>query len=159
MCQNSDCSNIKRISGLLLGLVLVAGCYDPPPPEKVFIPGPHAKTEITIAVSDNRVNVNEPVILYASRRTSGFVEIPYSELPEGVQWWRQIPPIDEVEVAGNLKWIVEPEGKARFNTDLRKDHTREVRFTEPGRYEIYGVSAFPGPENVGSKTVVIEVHE
>ncbi len=159
MCQNSDCSNIKRISGLLLGLVLVAGCYDPPPPEKVFIPGPHAKTEITIAVSDNRVNVNEPVILYASRRTSGFVEIPYSELPEGVQWWRQIPPIDEVEVAGNLKWIVEPEGKARFNTDLRKDHTREVRFSEGGFYRLWAVSAVYGPAPVISSVATILVLE
>ena len=62
--------------GLVITLILVSGCYDPPPPESVFVPGPNASTEITIAVSDNRVNVNEPVILYASRRTSGFVEIP-----------------------------------------------------------------------------------
>lgn len=152
-------SYLKQASGLLCILALVAGCYDPPPPARVFAPGPEASTAITISVSTTKASVGEPVILFASRRTSGFVEIAYTEVPEGVQWWRQMPPAYEKEVADNLRWMVEPDGIGRFNTDLRKDHTRVVRFSEPGTYEIHGVSAGYGTESVSSKTVTIEVGE
>ena len=148
---------MKRSIGIIVGLVLVFGCYDQPPPEKVFIPGPDVSTTVAISVSTKKAAVDEPVILYASRTTSGFVEIPYNDVPSGVQWWRQMPPAFEKEVAGNLRWFVKPEGKAKFNTNLRKDFTREVRFTEPGTYEIYGISTGYGPEAVSSKTVTIEV--
>ena len=150
---------MKSAFGLLFSLVLIAGCYDPPPPEKVFVPGPDASTAITISVSTTKATVDEPVVLYASRTNSGFVEIHYADVQPGVQWWRSIPPGYEEEVAGNLRWIVEPEGKAKFNTNLRKDFTREVRFSEPGTYKILGISAGHGPEPVSSKTVTIEVVE
>jgi len=155
--QGCSPSIMKRSIGIIVGLVLVVGCYDQPPPEKVFIPGPDVSTTVAISVSTKKAAVDEPVILYASRTTSGFVEIPYDDVPSGVQWWRQMPPAFEKEVAGNLRWFVKPEGKAKFNTNLRKDFTREVRFTEPGTYEIYGISTGYGPEAVSSKTVTIEV--
>jgi len=155
--QGCSPSIMKRSIGIIVGLVLVVGCYDQPPPEKVFIPGPDVSTTVAISVSTKKAAVDEPVILYASRTTSGFVEIPYNDVPSGVQWWRQMPPAFEKEVAGNLRWFVKPEGKAKFNTNLRKDFTREVRFTEPGTYEIYGISTGYGPEAVSSKTVTIEV--
>ena len=152
-------SYLKQTSRLLIGLVLVGGCYDPPPPAKVFIPGPDVSTTVTISVSTKKAAVDEPVILYASRTSSGFVEMPYGDVPSGVQWWRQMPPAYENEVAANLKWIVEPEGKAQFNTNFRKDFTREVRFSEPGTYKLYGISSAYGPKPVTSKTVTIEVTE
>ena len=159
MPQNSFHSYLKKIPSLLIGLVLAAGCYDPPPPERVFVPGPEMKSSVTIAVSAKRVAVDEPVVLFASRTTSGFVEEPYEDVAPGVQWWRQMPPAYEKEVAANLRWIVKPEGKAVFNTDFRKDLTREVRFPEPGAYELYGVSTGYVPEPVTSRTVTIEVVE
>jgi hypothetical protein len=137
----------------------LVGCYDPPPPERVYVPGADVKTSLTIAVSTTKTTVNEPVILYASRTTKGIMEVPYEDVPPGVQWWRQMPPAHEKEVAANLRWIVKPEGKAKFNTNFRRDHTREVRFSEPGIYEIYGISTGPGAEPVKSKTIVIEVGE
>ncbi len=70
-----------------------------------------------------------------------------------------MPPSYEKEVAANLRWVVTPEGKARFNTSYRKDFTREVRFTEPGTYELYGISSAYGPEPVKSRTVTIKVVE
>jgi len=150
---------MKKLIVIALGLIFIAGCHDPPPPEYIFIPGPEISTTVTISVSTTRAAVNEPVILYASRSANGFVEIPYAELPEGVQWWRRMPPGYEKEVAGNLRWFVEPEGSARFNTDLRKDLTREVRFSKPGVYRIHGVSSVYCPEPVSSKTIVLEVVE
>lgn len=142
---------------LFLAVCLLAGCYEPAPPERVFIPGPESSTEITISVSTTKTIVEEPVILHAARRSTGFVEIPYREAPDGVRWWRQMPPAYEKEVAGNLRWFVTPEGKARFNTDFRKDFTREVRFPEPGVYELYAESALYGAEPVRSRTIIIEV--
>ena len=150
---------MRKSVGLIFWLILVAGCYDPPPPEKVFVPGPDVSTTVTISVSTTKAAVDEPVILYASRMASGFVEMPYDNVPSGVQWWRQMPPAYEKEVAANLKWIVEPEGSARFNTDLRMDFTREVRFSKPGVYRLRAVSAAYGPVPVPSKTVTIEVVE
>jgi hypothetical protein len=150
---------MKRSIGIIFGLVLVVGCYDPPPPERVFVPGPDFSSTVTISVSTTKAAVDDPVILYASRMTSGFVEIPYTDVQPGVQWWRQMPPAFEKEVAGNLRWFVEPDGRAKFNTNFRKDFTREVRFTEPGKYELYGVSAAYGPERISSKTIIIEVVE
>jgi hypothetical protein len=140
-------------------MLLIAGCSDPPSPEYVFIPGPDISTTVTISVSTTKTTVDEPVILYASRTANGFVEIPYAELQENIQWWRQMPPAYEREVAGNLRWLVEPEGKVRFNTNFRKDFTREVRFLEPGTYKVHGISSVYGPEPVTSKTVTIEVGE
>ena len=157
MALNSFPSYFKHVPGLIIVLALVAGCYDPPPPEKVFVPGPDARVSITVSASTLSAAVDEPIVLYTSRRTSGYVEKLFSEVPEGVQWWRQMPPAYEKEVAGNLRWIVEPEGKAKFNANFRKDLTKEVRFTEPGTYELYGVSSAYGPEAVSSKTVTIEV--
>ena len=121
--------------------------------------GPEARVSISISVSSTKASVDEPIVLNASRRTSGYVQIPYDELPAGVQWWRQMPRTNEKEVASNLRWIVKPEGRARFNTGFRKDLTREVRFSEPGTYKIYGLSTGPGPQPVRSETIVIEVGE
>ena len=159
MHRNIIHSLIKQTSVLLFGLVLVVGCFDPPPPEKVFVPGPDVSTTVTISVSTTKAAVDEPVILYASRMASGFVEMPYDNVPSGVQWWRQMPPAYEKEVAANLKWIVEPEGSARFNTDLRMDFMREVRFSKPGVYRLRAVSASYGPTPVTSKTLTLEVVE
>jgi len=159
MARNSFPSYFKHVSGLIFVLSLFAGCYDPPPPQRVFVPGPDASISVTISVSTTKAAVDEQIILFASRRTSGFVETPYADRPDGVQWWRQMPPAYEKEVAANLKWIVKPEGKAKFNTNFRKDLTREVRFSEPGTYEILGISAGHGPEPVSSKSVTIKVVE
>jgi hypothetical protein len=67
------------------------------------------------------------------------------------------PPVYESEAAANLKWVVEPESKARLNTGFRKDFTREVRFAEAGIYELHDVSAVYGPEPAVSETIMIEV--
>jgi hypothetical protein len=150
---------MKRSIGIIFGLVLVAGCYDPPPPAYVFIPGPNISTTVAISMSTKKAAVNEPVVLYASRTTSGFEEVPYKDVPPGVQWWRQMPPANEKEVAANLRWIVKPDGKVKFNVDFRKDFTREVRFSEPGTYKLYSISSAYGPKPVRSKAIIIEVGE
>jgi hypothetical protein len=54
---------MRKTVGFLLVFVLFAGCLDPAPPERVYIPGPEASFSNTIPVSSNKTAVNEPVIL------------------------------------------------------------------------------------------------
>jgi hypothetical protein len=63
-------SLIKQTSVLLFGLILVAGCFNPPPPEQVYVPGLDVSTTVTISVSTNNAAVNEPMILYALKFTA-----------------------------------------------------------------------------------------
>ena len=149
---------LPRPASLFLASVLFLSCSRPPP-SRVFIPREENITRVSISVSATRVRVDEPVLLFAQRSNAGFVEVSLEDVPEGVLWWRSEPPSLEKEVADNLRWIVEPEGKALFNTDFRGDHTREVRFPEPGSYRITGVSALYGPRPVSSNSVLIEVVE
>ena len=56
-----------------------------------------------------------------------------------------------------MRWIVKPEGAARFNTDFRADFTREIRFSKPGTYTLTAISAAYGPESTTSNTVTVKV--
>jgi hypothetical protein len=67
------------------------------------------------------------------------------------------PPDIEPEVAGNLRWLVEPPGLATFNVELRLDQTREVRFSEPGVYRLSAESSVWCTEPYGGNTLTVEV--
>ena len=83
--------------------------------------------------------------------------VPFADVPKGVQWWRSEPPAFEEEVAGNFRWFVEPEGVARFNTDFRRDLTREVRFSKPGTYTLWATSGNYVLEPVASNRITVTV--
>jgi hypothetical protein len=97
------------------------------------------------------------LVLHGQRWATGFIQVSYSEVPDDVQWWRSQPPAFEKEVAGNLRWIVKPDGFALFNTDFRADLTREVRFSQPGTYTLYATSSTYVSEPVTSNKVEITV--
>lgn len=141
-------------------LLLAAGFLsrsNPPPPSTVYIPGDTFQVKVSISVSATEAKVGEPLILYGQRRSSGFIIVPLADVPEGVQWWRSEPPALEKEVAGNLRWFVEPDGAARFNTDFRSDLTREVRFSKPGTYMLWATSNSYGAKPVESNEIRIIV--
>lgn len=154
---------VKRSRSIPLRILLFAAftatsaCGNPPPPAEVFIPGPEATTTVSVSASSAHAAVGEPVVLTAERRASGFIQVPIGKVPEGVGWWRSEPPSYEESVADNLRWMVQPEGQSRFNTDFRPDHKRIVQFTSPGVYRLHGISALYGPSTVRSNEITIEV--
>ena len=140
----------------LICVVMFWGCVDNPP-AYVFVPGENAKQTLTVSASHQQVAVGDPLVLHATRHTEGFVKVRYKSLSSDTNWRRQEPPAYEAEVADNLHWFVNPSGDAQFNTDMRKDHTREVRFFKPGNYILKASSAAWRGTATWSNTIKVEV--
>ncbi|MGH7469093.1 MAG: hypothetical protein ACRENP_14145 [Longimicrobiales bacterium] len=62
-----------------------------------------------------------------------------------------------LEVADNLRWLVEPAGAASFNAGIRNDHIREVRFSRVGVYSVSAQSAAWCAPSYGGNTLTVEV--
>ncbi len=141
---------------LVFSYIGILGCTDHPP-EFVYVPGESVQEEVRISAASTTVKVGESVILHGSRETRGLFRVEYKSLPEGACWWRSEPLAYESEVADNLRWTVDRTGSATFNVDLRKDHTREVKFSEPGLYRLQASSAVWCPPETWSNIIAIEV--
>jgi hypothetical protein len=124
---------------LALGMAALAcGCSPEPESEQVFVPGPSFSQVVRISSSQGdepRVAVGQPLVLHAARKSGPWVPAQRKALAADACWVAQ-PPGEEAEVSDNLRWIAEPEGAATFNVTYRRDHTREVRFSAPGRYRL-----------------------
>jgi hypothetical protein len=130
------------------------------PPDRVFVPAP--SFEYTIEASTGKglapeVRVGEPLTLHANRSSGPWVEVVRPSLPTDACWIGRPPLHEEPEVADNLRWVVEPEGRATFNLGLTKDHTRVVRFAAPGRYALHAISSMwcSSPKASNVMTVVV----
>ena len=140
----------------------IIGCTEKeyPPPEFVYIAGESFQETVVLSASTNKVAVGKPIVLHATRSSNGFVKVKHSTLPQNISWWRREPPAFEEEVADNLRWVVSPRGDAKFNIGFNSDHTREVVFSKPGKYQLVGYSAVWGSSETKSKNVIeIEVVE
>lgn len=142
--------------GLLVMFLALTGCQDEIP-AYVYVPGKDAKETVIVSASTLKGKVNEPVILHATRETTGFIRVKYSTLSDPRNYWRKEPPAFEQEVAGNLRWIIDPSGAHFMNLDYRIDQTREVIFKKAGKYRLYGFSAVYIPPNTRSNTIEIEI--
>ena len=124
--------NPKRIFLLACVIGLMACDTDP---RVVFVPITEPQVELYVRASSVEVSVDEPVVLYAERWNRGeWKLVERKKLTHEQCWLRRPPPIQEKEVADNLRWEAFPSKGARFNTTFRADHTREVVFREPGTY-------------------------
>jgi len=122
-------------AGYLLALALLQGCDRTP--EFVFVLNAPQKIELAASASTLRTPVGVPVVLHAERKTEGsWTRIPSRELKPGQCWVAALPLEREAEVADNIRWIVEPEGAAVFNIDVRPDHTRTVVLSKPGVFTL-----------------------
>lgn len=83
-----------------------------------------------------RLRVEQPLVLHAQRRSGPWVAVPAHDLEPGQCSVARLPPQLEAEVAGSVRWLVEPGGHASFNVDLRTDGTRTVVFDAPGVYTL-----------------------
>jgi hypothetical protein len=123
------------LPGYLLAVALLQGCERTP--EFVFVLNAPQTVGLTASASTLSARVGEPVVLYAERKTQGsWTRIPSKELKPHQCWVAALPPEREAAVADNIHWIVEPEGGAVFNIDVRPDHTRTVVLSKPGVFTL-----------------------
>jgi hypothetical protein len=116
----------------------------PEMPARVFVPGDSFSERIEVRTGQGdsaRVSVGEPVTLHARRFSGPWIDVSRESVTPDVCWWASVPVGVEEEVAGNLRWIVQPTGSAEFNIDFRADLSREVRFSIPGRYVLVAESS------------------
>jgi len=156
----SSSSGAPRPVRAALGVALLLATACSPEPGRVFVPGPTFGQSIHLSTAQGehaRVRVGEALRLHAERRSGPWIEVPRASLPPGACWQVSPPPDLEPEVAGNLRWLVEPPDAARFNLGLLRDQSREVRFSAPGRYQLSARSAVWCTEPYGGNTLTVEV--
>jgi hypothetical protein len=102
--------------------------------------------------------------LKAARTSGPWIQVPRNEVAEGAVAWPEQPPAFEQQVAANLTWLTEPAGIARFNVATlesaqRDPYGRQVMFSKPGVYKIWGVSAYPTVSTSAVETITIRAKE
>jgi hypothetical protein len=125
----------------LVALGCVAACSPDPAPEYVYVPADSYAISVQIAVpAEGRVG--EWLPLSAQRRSGPWKRVKRSEAPAGFTPFERPPPEAEAEVADNLRWMTEP-GGARFDLPDGTSHRRQVKFDQPGTYQVWAHSAYP----------------
>ena len=141
-------------------LMLLMACTRPP--ERVFVPGTPFKHLIEVRTSQGMtasVRMGEWLTLHGRRSTGPWVATERQSLgPDGC-WVAPSPAEEEPEVADNLRWTTQPEGKAEFNLGILDDHTRRVRFAVPGRYQLRATSSTWCSPPAGSNELTVVVKE
>jgi hypothetical protein len=131
-------------------------------PERVFVPGTPFRHVVEVRTSQGvaaNIRVGEWLILHGRRSTGPWTVTERRALgPDGC-WVAPSPAEEEPQVADNLKWTAQPEGKADFNLDILTDHTRRVRFSAPGRYVLHATSSTWCSPPVGSNDLTVVVKE
>ncbi len=90
--------------------------------------------------------------------TGEWRKVPFAEVAEGTPWLGYVPPEREDEVAGSLRWYVEPSDGAVFDAWAPKPvpiDQRAVKFSKPGMYRLWATSH--APLDARSNTVQIRV--
>jgi hypothetical protein len=107
------------------------------PPQLVYVLQAPQSIELAASASHQTAKVGEPVVLHAARTTQGvWRQIQAKDLAADQCWMVAVPPVKEPEVADNVLWRVEPASGVRFNTDFRRNRTREVTIDRPGTYTL-----------------------
>src|SRR5690606_5650974 len=125
-----------------------------------YVPGPGFEQvmEASLELPDSAapVRAGEWITLHATRRSGPWV-LRDSTMTEDPPCQQIAPVVDEDEVASKVRWRVEPEGVAAFNTPGPPDYDRQIRFDRPGRYRIRAVSEGCGaPFESNAIEVVVE---
>jgi len=137
--------------------LFVAGCAGESGPAFVAGPGYVETIEVTTDLGPTpTLTVGAPLVLRARRTSGPWAQADLNTVSSSC-WWGAPPPSVEPEVADNIRWISSPEAAARFNTDIRSDHTREVRFSDPGTYVLEARSTLTCWEHTAVDSITVQV--
>ena len=118
----------------------------------MFVPKDESTATLRIGVSTVHAATGEEIFLSASRRNHGaWVEVPRKTLAPDGCWMVQPPDPIEEEVAGNVSWLLTPEGQGKFNLGLRADGKRMLVISESGTYTLTATSSVWCGEPVASE--------
>ena len=154
--------NVSRYLSAILSISCIASTGCDHEPSLVYVPVKPPEVIVDASVSAVDAVVGEALTLHARRFYRGeWEQVKRKSLSEGACWMRRPPPESEDEVADNIHWTVDPGEQAKFNLNLRRDHTRTVTFSAPGQYRISGSSSVwcGSPVSVEPGTILVEVRE
>ncbi len=139
-------------------LIAAPGCGEEA--ATVYVPGTGFREELYLTTGRGpraRLGVDEPLVLHASRRSGPWVVADETTLPTDACRVASLPPQLELEVAADVRWIVEPAGRADWNVEAREDGAREIRFDAPGTYRLTAEStSWCGDPFLGD-TLIVDV--
>lgn len=153
-----DRSRLRRWASLLLAPVLLAGCRGDD--TVVYVPGPSFIESLHLTTSRRaraRVQLGEPLVLHAQRRSGPWLATTAGEVEEGQCTSPTPPPELEIEVADRVTWLVSPQGHASLAPADEGRGAMEVRFDSVGTYHLSAESPSLCGEPFRGRTLVVEV--
>ena len=141
-------------------MVALVGCSDELSSHP-YVPGPRYSCVVTLTVPKEGI-VGDWIPLKASLTNGPWMQVRRRDVADGAVAWPKQPPPFEQEVAASLTWFTEPPAVARFNVPTMQSvqsdpYGRQVMFSQPGTYKIWGVSAYPTVSTSSVETITIRV--
>ena len=143
-----------------MAVLAVVGCSDELGSHP-FVPAPGYLCVVTLSVPKEG-QVGEWIPLKASLTNGLWIQVRHRDVPDvGVAWPEQ-PPSFQQEVAASLTWLTDTPGAARYNVPTMQSvqndpYGRQVMFSQPGVYKIWGISGYPTVSTSSVETITIRV--
>jgi len=126
--------------------------------EKVYAPGENFYQKIELTASKYEVKVGEPLRLFVSRETNGWIKKSRSEIDQaGKCWLKNEPRKHEVDVSFDVSFEVTPPGSHEFDVGMKAVSGRSVMFDSPGEHIIVAKSSLWCPPGTISNQIAILV--
>ncbi|MDX1647696.1 MAG: hypothetical protein R3304_11175 [Longimicrobiales bacterium] len=125
----------------------------------VYVPGPGFVEDLHLITGRGftpRVEVGEPLVLHAQRRSGPWIPAERRRVGDEECVSPILPPQLEAEVAARVTWLVDPQGRATLNAGTEAG-TMEVRFDGPGTYFVTAQAPSPCGDPLRGDTLVITV--
>ena len=146
----------------LMAVLAVVGCSDELG-NYPSVPAPSYACVVTLTVPKEGV-VGEWIPLKASLTNGPWIQVRRRDVPAGSIAWPKQPPSFQEEVAASLTFVTDPPGAARFNVPTMRSvqndpFGRQVIFSQPGVYKIWGISGYPTVSTSSVETITIRVRQ
>lgn len=128
--------------------------------DEVYVPGENFYQKVQLTASKYEVKVGEPLRLFVSRETDGWIEKSKSGVEvdqPGICWLKSEPPKHESDVSFNINFKVSPSGNHQFDVGMKAVSGRSIMFNSPGKHTIVGRSSLWCPPGIISNQIEIMV--